>query len=655
MHSRESSTYDQHQHVHRSHATYTSPTVSQHRRTMQREDIIHRFVEQFGATQFALYTATIIMQPQSLMRMACQNSQEMIALFAIKEYQDNAVDRELVIHIFLLGWVEVFRYYVQKLPQYPFQNAIKSNNAVLYICANNRIDMLRYAVSEQLIQREDLKSSYANHFPIEIACENGHIDIVKFILEDDSFTTADVKVNDCYALKMAVKEGHYTITTLLLNRAEFTDDDITGYDRSVPQKHFILNWICLNGDNEMFNLLESHNLIKLHDTTSSPIIPVIYAIIGGNRDLFIKMLIYCGHLEHAPSTPTSVGSASPEFARGKARPQIPTITSERDSDRIRERGTSTRYESSLSTPSPTLTVSRQQRRTLSSVTEESDNSDTKSGVQNNYRLKYSHNGSAFIWKYQKLILDTMFKYNRLEMFLYMRDWDKSLTSAKIYEFDCRRIQYLIETGSGDFFYNVISKMLPPNRDCIERSELIAAAIAYNRRDMLLMLHSSISPPPSYKTLFYKLHIDKYNHANYGDIYSNFDLYQHIAYKMYITYSSDDGESITVPGANVIETQDVFDRTPDIYRHALLIAADRGHFDIIREAFTLFEVTSEKIRIESAETINNRVAVIKNIIAIALQKGAYHSIKYFTSHFRQLELGKIVGADSLTSNLYSMRN
>lgn len=84
----------------------------------------------------------------------------------------------------------------------------KNASEMLYFCAaGDKLDFVKYLVEEK---KADVK--YKNSNALQLAAANGHIDVVKYLLEKGSDPTA----NYSFGLRWAARQGYYDIAKILL-------------------------------------------------------------------------------------------------------------------------------------------------------------------------------------------------------------------------------------------------------------------------------------------------------------------------------------------------------------------------------------------------------------------------------------------------------
>ena len=95
---------------------------------------------------------------------------------------------------------------------------------------------------------DDVRSD--DNYVLRWSCRNGHLEIVKYLIEMFELNVDDVRSEDNFALKWSCKKGHYDVCMYLIKKGEYEWSDIS----KICDEYF-LRWYdgvlrvyeCLNG------------------------------------------------------------------------------------------------------------------------------------------------------------------------------------------------------------------------------------------------------------------------------------------------------------------------------------------------------------------------------------------------------------------------
>ena len=92
-----------------------------------------------------------------------------------------------------------------------------------FACENGNLDIVKYLHEKLHLTLDDFRSR--DNGAIRSACYRGNYDIVKYLREKVELTRDDFRADDNYALMMACQNGHYNIVKYLRERVQLTADD----------------------------------------------------------------------------------------------------------------------------------------------------------------------------------------------------------------------------------------------------------------------------------------------------------------------------------------------------------------------------------------------------------------------------------------------
>jgi len=109
------------------------------------------------------------------------------------------------------------------------------------ICAEGHLNELQNLVSAMECTQDEIR--FCHDTPISLACEHGHLDIVKYIIENFEFNhQTELK----YVFEQACGWGHLDIVKYLVDLLKYKTCDITSY---------ALQYACWNGQFEVVSWL----------------------------------------------------------------------------------------------------------------------------------------------------------------------------------------------------------------------------------------------------------------------------------------------------------------------------------------------------------------------------------------------------------------
>ena len=113
----------------------------------------------------------------------------------------------LILHAFKLEKLRNFQY--------------KYEEAVRRASENGHLEVVKFLLE----QGADIHSS--GNYPLRIACKNGHFDLVKFLIEHK----ADIHAYDGQALRWAKESGHLQIVSYLIDKGDVPKNKITSWNK----------------------------------------------------------------------------------------------------------------------------------------------------------------------------------------------------------------------------------------------------------------------------------------------------------------------------------------------------------------------------------------------------------------------------------------
>jgi hypothetical protein len=138
-------------------------------------------------------------------------------------------------------------------------------------------------VFRQLLQR--VNPQLNDNYAIRVACENGHTDIVRMLLETRKvdLSTVDPSAKDNYAIRKACENGHTEIVKMLL---------LEGVDPSA-QNNYALRLACENGHTKIVRMLLNSEKV---DPSTQNNDPLRLAFMYGHTKI-VKMLLKTGKVD----------------------------------------------------------------------------------------------------------------------------------------------------------------------------------------------------------------------------------------------------------------------------------------------------------------------------------------------------------------------
>lgn len=487
----------------------------------------------------------ILTDPLAVFRYACMNNHEVVALAMLKEFATSLNDHTILIHIIERGWDVVYREYIANL-NIDVSEFLRNNNAISICCKYGYLRLLTSILTHDGLTINDVKRAQSGVYPLTpfgIACEYGQMSIVEYMLREMKLDKAEIKCNDCYALKMAVKNNHAHIAIMLLELGYFTQADITSTDDCALKRNFILNWVCANGSESIFDALIKHKLISVDAIRTNRYRAILLSVRGKSLQIFANCLIIAGFVEKP--------------------------------------------------------------------------------LNQNDRL------APVVSMYQKLIdtniVRTICQHDCLEFLKFFKDVFTKLSYRNFVGDRCKILCSMAASGQVEMM-NYILYTITVRPELISNSNVLLHAIACNQHEIVRILFSFTDFTPEY--IFSEIEIDVAGRRHYGDIY-DVDA-NHVIDRLTAIKTTDAGSQFLV----VEKNNDLFGISGKImWRRALLIAADRGHFELIRLVLDeLFDAHGKFNTNTSFATTNSYFATVNQIIITACRYDDLRMATYLIDRF-----------------------
>mgnify|MGYP002385230172 CR=1 FL=1 len=151
-------------------------------------------------------------------------------------------------------------------------------------CADGKVEDVR-----KFLQNEEINKANQNDgsTPLYIACEYGHIEIVKLLLNDNRVDINKATNGGHSPFWIACYRGHIDIVKLLLN------DNRVDFNKANTDDQTPFFFACWNGHIEIVKLLLNDERVDINKSTDDSITPFSIACQYGHIEIVIYMLA-CG-------------------------------------------------------------------------------------------------------------------------------------------------------------------------------------------------------------------------------------------------------------------------------------------------------------------------------------------------------------------------
>jgi hypothetical protein len=122
---------------------------------------------------------------------------------------------------------------------------LRSNNneSIISACENGHLEIVKYLVSIG-ITLDDIRSNDSE--AINIACANGHVEIVKYLVSL-GLTLEDIRSNDSEAVKLACERGRINIIKYFISIGLTLEDMRSNDNKAVGYQFNVLTYLILLG------------------------------------------------------------------------------------------------------------------------------------------------------------------------------------------------------------------------------------------------------------------------------------------------------------------------------------------------------------------------------------------------------------------------
>ena len=122
---------------------------------------------------------------------------------------------------------------------------LRANPKVLYpckyfriACENDHLETVKYLRKEFGLTTDDARNQ--DNYALRWACANGHLKIVRYLKKEFGLTAKDVRAGDNYALRWSCRNNHLSIVKYLKEKFSLTAKDARA------SNNFGLRWACEN-------------------------------------------------------------------------------------------------------------------------------------------------------------------------------------------------------------------------------------------------------------------------------------------------------------------------------------------------------------------------------------------------------------------------